>query len=275
MRTALLTGLALACFAANSLLCRLALGPGLIDAPSFTAIRVGAGALALALLASASGRRGHGSWSGGLALFAYAAPFSFAYLRLPAGTGALILFGAVQATMIGWGLRAGERPHAWEWTGLALALAGLLALTLPGATAADPAGAFLMALAGVSWGVYSLLGRGSHDARAATAGNFSRALLPSAALLLLPGALAVSPAGAAYAVASGAVASGLGYALWYEALRGLSATRAATVQLLVPVLAAGAGVALLDEVVTPRLLASGAAILGGVGVAVLGRGREA
>jgi drug/metabolite transporter (DMT)-like permease len=236
-------------------------------------------ALVLALLVAT--RRGTKAprWSGSLVsavlLFAYAAPFSFAYLRLPAGTGALILFGAVQATMLGWGLRSGERPHAWEWTGLALAVAGLLALTLPGASAADPLGALLMALAGVSWGVYSLLGRGSRDARAATAGNFSRALLPSAALLLLPGSLKVSAAGAGYAVASGAVASGIGYALWYEALRGMSATRAATVQLMVPLLAAAGGVVLLDESVTPRLLGSAAAILGGVGIAVLGRARAA
>lgn len=279
-RTLPLTALALAAFAGNSLLCRAALRPGLIGAGLFTAVRLASGALALALLVALfRGRiRPAGSWLSALALFAYAAPFSFAYLRLPAGTGALILFGSVQTTMIGVGLLRGERPAPAEWLGLLLALGGLVSLTLPGMTAApDPAAAALMALAGISWGIYSLRGRRSADPLAATAGNFIRSLLLAAPLLLLVpdewhGA---TPRGLLYAALSGAVTSGVGYALWYAALPGLSAHLAAIVQLLVPVLVALAGIALLGESLTLRLAACGAVILGGVALAVFKPGRPA
>ncbi|MEZ4360669.1 MAG: DMT family transporter [Kofleriaceae bacterium] len=272
-QTALLALLALTAFAANSLLCRTALRPGLIDAASFTGVRLGAGALTLGLLTARRRARG-GDGRSALALLAYAAPFSFAYLRLGAGEGALVLFGAVQTTMLGWGLARGERPGAAEWLGLALAVAGLIVLTAPGASAPDPLGAALMALAGASWGVYSLRGRGGGDPLAATAGNFLRAAPLAGALVVasaLTGPLHVAPRGVLLAALSGALASGLGYAIWYAALRGLTATRAAILQLAVPVLAAAGGVLWLDERITARAALASAAILGGVALAVLRR----
>ncbi len=267
-------------FAANSLLCRAALASGSIDPASFTLLRVASGAAALHLLTAlrpdTTRARGAGSWRSAAALFAYAAGFSFAYVSLSAGTGALILFAAVQATMVLGALAAGERPAPLQWAGLALALGGLVVLVLPGLSAPPPAGSALMAAAGAAWGVYTLRGRRVADPTAVTAGNFARAL-PLAAVLavaLLP-RLSISPAGAAWAVASGAVTSGLGYAVWYAAVRRLSATRAAVVQLSVPVLAAAAGVAFLGENVTPRLAVSAAAILGGIALAVASRQRLA
>lgn len=265
--------LALVAFAANSLFARLALGGGAIDAASYTALRIASGAGALwliARLASPSGQRraSGGDWIGALLLVGYALPFAFAYLELTTGTGALILFGAVQATMILGGLHAGERPKARMWAGLALALAGLVALVLPGVAGAPLGGAALMGLAGIAWGAYSLRGRRVTSPLAATAGNFLRGA-PLALLGFIPtgGAMTIAPAGAAWAVASGALASGIGYAVWYRALPGLSATRAAMVQLAVPVLAGWAGVIFLDEAVTLRLLLAGAAILGGIALA--------
>jgi drug/metabolite transporter (DMT)-like permease len=269
-----LAAVALFCFAANSILARLALRAGQIDAASFTAIRLAAGALALALLLRRRepGVSRPGRWIAALLLFLYAAPFSFAYLELSAGTGALILFGAVQLTMIGAGLRAGERPHALEWIGLVIALGGLLYLNLPGISAPSPLGAVLMALAGVAWGLYSLRGRSAVAPLRQTAESF---------LLATPFGLALAAAGLprahlsgfgiACAVASGALASGGGYAAWYAVLPRLSATRAGTIQLAVPVLTAIAGVLLLGERVSLRLVASAIAILGGVGLAISAR----
>jgi drug/metabolite transporter (DMT)-like permease len=276
-RTLALTAAAMAGFAANSLLCRAALRTGAIDPASFTFVRLGSGALVLAALAS-TGERGEsraGSWKGAAALFAYAIAFSFAYVRLDVGAGALILFGTVQATMLVAGYRAGERWSAGQALGLVLALVGLVVLTRPGAAAPDPFGAASMALSGLAWGAYSLLGRGGVRPLASTAGNFVRSL-PFAALALaaaLPAAH-LSLRGTVLAVASGALASGLGYSLWYAALRDLSATSAAIVQLSVPVLAAVAGVALLDEPITARRAVAGAAILVGVGIVIFGRRKE-
>ncbi len=278
-RTALATVAALVGFAANSLLCRMALGPRSIDAWSFTAVRLGGGALALQLLAaSASGERRTrgGSLGSALALFGYAAAFSLAYLRLSTGIGALVLFGAVQATMIGWSIARGARPSALEWTGLALALSGLAFLALPGASVSDPTGLLLMALAGVAWGAYSLRGRGNRAPLASTADNFARSVplaLAGLVLGLLLGPLHLTLRGALLALASGALASGLGYSLWYLALPGLTATRAALVQLTVPVLAAAGGILVLGERLTLRLVLAALLILGGVGTAVLGRSR--
>jgi drug/metabolite transporter (DMT)-like permease len=268
-----LTAAALVAFAANSVLCRLALRNGLADAATFTAVRLVSGAVALAsiLLVSRASLRPGGSWKAALALFAYAAPFSFAYLRLTTGTGALILFGAVQTTMIGRDLMRGARPGAFESLGLALAVAGLVGLTAPGLAAPDPLGALLMAVAGMAWGVYSLLGRGVADPLAGAAGNFSRSVVFVVPFLFLPlGSRHIEPRGILLACASGMVASGVGYAVWYAALRGLPATRAAIVQLLVPVLAALAGVVFLGENVSLRLVLSGAVIFVGVGLAILG-----
>jgi drug/metabolite transporter (DMT)-like permease len=264
---------ALVGFAANSLLCRTALGGGSIDAASFTAVRLGTGALVLFALARGPAAIGAGSWVSSLALFGYAAAFSFAYLRLTTATGALILFAIVQATMIGWGVARGVRPRPLEWLGLAIAAAGLVALTLPGLAAPDPLGAALMASAGVCWGVYSLRGRGASRPLAATADNFVRTL-PFAGVLLLAIPITggtITGEGAALAMASGAIASGLGYSLWYAALPHLAPARAAIVQLAVPVLAAAAGALVLGEVVTVRLVAATVAILGGIALALLAK----
>lgn len=273
--TVALTTVALLAFAANSLLCRAALRPGLVDAASFTSVRLASGALALVLMARLTdrgGRRSTGSWLSAAALFAHAAFFSFAYLRLDAGVGALVLFGSVQATMIGWGLAVGERPRTAEWVGLAVSLLGLIVLTRPGLTSPDVAGAVLMALAGVAWGVYSLRGRATPDAVAANASNFARTVpMALAASLLAISQAHLSTGGLLLAGASGALSSGVGYAVWYLALRGLTATRAAMVQLAVPVLAAVGGVLFLGERVTLRLLAAGILVLGGIALAVTAR----
>jgi drug/metabolite transporter (DMT)-like permease len=266
--TAAYTLAALGAFAGNSILCRMALAEGAIDPVTFTAIRLVSGAAALWLIARWAGREPvapGGAWSPAALLFAYALPFSLAYVSLSAGTGALILFGAVQLTMIGAALRAGERPRRLQWIGFALAVAGLITLLSPGLSAPPPVGAALMVLAGVSWGLYSLLGRGVPDPLAQTGVNFLRAapLGLAAGLVALPW-MHVAPRGAMLAVASGALTSGVGYVLWYSALRGLSASRAAFVQLPVPVLTAAGGVLLLDETVSLRLLIAAAAVISGI-----------
>jgi len=276
MWTTVLTTCAMVAFAANSVLCRLALGNGAIDPASFSAVRLVSGAATLwIILAITRGRQragDRGSWPSAFWLFLYAAPFSFAYVSLSTGTGALILFGAVQTTMILIGLLDGERPRPAQWAGLALALGGLAYLLVPGLTAPPLIGSILMAVAGISWGVYSLRGRGVKDPTIVTTDNFIRSvpMVLGLALLALP-TLSVTGIGLLWAVVSGSLASGLGYVIWYAALRGLTATRAATVQLAVPVLAALGGVWLLAEPISIRLVVSGAAILGGIALAVTGR----
>ena len=275
-RTFVLTLFAMLAFAGNSLLCRAAFNSSRIDAASFTSIRVAAGALALWLIVRMRGGRHEsaGSWPSALALFAYAAAFSFAYLSLTAATGALLLFGAVQATMIGFGLAAGERLRGRQTAGLACALGGLIGFLLPGLSAPPLPGSVLMLLAGVAWGVYSLRGKGSGDPLRVTAGNFLRAVVFAAALSIvtLPWASLDGP-GVGYAIASGALASGIGYAVWYTALAGLKVTSAATVQLSVPVIAAVGGIALLGEAPTLRLLLASVAILGGIALVIVGKQR--
>lgn len=267
-------------FAGNSLLCRAALQGGAIDPGSFTTLRLASGTAVLLLILSLGSEkarpRHRGTWQASAALFCYAATFSFAYLFLDAGTGALILFGFVQATMILRALHDGERPGVAEWIGWLLAAAGLLVLLLPGAGAPQPAGALLMAAAGVAWGAYSLLGRRQPDPLAATAGNFTRALV-FVPLLALSGVndLYLSPTGVALAVASGAVTSGLGYVLWYRALRLLTSMQAALVQLSVPAIAAAGGVLFLLEPLTWRLVTSGALVLGGISLALAWKSRAA
>lgn len=273
-RVAAATALAMVAFAGNSLLCRQALAHTRVDPATFTSIRILSGALTLAMLARSRGGAavGRGSWGSALALFAYAAGFSFAYVSLPASTGALLLFGAVQATMIGQGLRSGERLRGAQVAGLVVAFAGLVWLLAPGLSAPEPRGAALMIGAGVAWGVYSLRGRGAGDPLRVTAGNFLRAApFALATSLALAGRASWDPAGAALAAASGALASGVGYAIWYTALGGLGATQAATVQLSVPVLASLGGIALLGEHVTPRLGIASVAILGGIALVILER----
>ena len=273
MRTPLLTTLALVGFAANSILCRGALGGLRIDAASFSSVRLASGAITLAILhafMAGSVKRPSGSWGSALLLLLYAVPFSFAYNTLGTATGALILFGAVQATMLIAALVTGERPHRLQWLGLVVAAVGLVYLMLPGLEAPEPVGSVLMALAGVAWGFYSLRGRGSDDPLADTAGNFIRSV-PMVALVSLASLsdIHISPTGGTLAVASGALASGVGYSIWYAALRGLTATMAATVQLSVPIIAAVGGVLFMAEGITERLVLSSVLILGGVGMASL------
>lgn len=272
LRTFLLTTLAMTAFAMNSVLCRMALGPRSIDAATFSTIRFGSGAMLLGAIALTRRPRPRlrdlGNIRSAIVLFVYAITFSYAYLSLPAGTGALILFGTVQVTMIASGLWAGERPSLWQWVGVGSALAGLVYLVLPGVTAPSLSGAFLMMVAGVGWGVYSLYGKSAKDPTLANAGNFLL-VLP---LLLVANAVAfptmkAAPRGILYAAISGAVTSGLGYVLWYAALEKLTALRAATVQLSVPVIAAVLGGILLGEAASLRLIVAGFAILGGIGLA--------
>lgn len=271
LRLAVLTVSAMLAFAGNSLLCRLALRDTAIDAASFTAIRLASGALVLVLLLRLRGLRpaAGGSWPMALMLFAYAALFSFAYRDLTAATGALLLFGAVQLTMMGWGLWQGERLAGLRLAGLLVAIAGLVVLLLPGLAAPPPLAAALMLGAGIAWGVYSLLGKGAGDPTAATGGNFLRSVAFAAVLALAAsGHETVDSMGVLYAVLSGAVTSGLGYVLWYAALPALSATAAATIQLSVPAIAALGGAVLLAEPVTARLLLASTAILGGIALTI-------
>ncbi len=271
-RIPLLTVLSLVAFAGNSILTRLALTRTAIDPGSFTSIRLIAGALVLLLIVGLrrGTRRPTGSWWSAVALFVYAAAFSFAYVQLTTGTGALLLFGAVQATMISIGVARGERLSAAQWSGLLCAYAGLVALVLPGLSSPPVLAAAMMLTAGAAWGVYSLRGKGAGDPIAATAGNFARAVPLTIVLsVLLRDGRALDANGVGYAIASGALASGVGYAIWYTALRSLRATTAATVQLSVPIIAALAGVLLLAEPLTARLAGAGAAILGGVALVVL------
>ena len=283
--TIVLTAVAMLAFAANSLLCRLALQQGRIDPASFGAIRLFSGALMLMLVMriqagrQPSSQKTGGDWPAAIMLFLYVAGFSFAYLLLPAGSGALILFGMVQLTMLAAGLWKGERFTAAGWLGLALAIGGLVLLLLPGVAAPSLTGAALMAVAGVAWGIYSLRGRGVPDPLAATAGNFMRATPLGIALLALfwlawAARSHLDAGGVALALASGAITSGLGYVVWYAALPRLAALQAASVQLSVPLIAALGGVLLLGEAFTARLALASVAILGGIAL-VLGAKRAA
>lgn len=278
LHTVGLTALAMTAFAANSLLCRAALAHEDSDATTFTTIRLASGAATLSLITLRRTRSKPSqsfAWLSALALFAYAIGFSLAYVRISAGTGALLLFGAVQLTMIGAGMRAGERPRLNEWAGLALSILGLVVLTRPGLQRPDPVGALLMLCAGIAWGVYSLRGRRSgSDPISMNASSFVRAALVSGvawALAATFGAIHCDWKGAFLAIVSGAITSGLGYVIWYAALRGLSATRAAIVQLSVPPLAAVGGVLVLGETFSTRIALASGLILGGIALAVLGK----
>lgn len=276
-RILLLTALAMLAFAGNSILCRIALRDTAIDPASFTGLRILAGALTLWLLLQIGKTRqsAGGDWLSALALFVYAASFSYAYINLDAGAGALLLFGAVQLSMLAWGLLRGERFSGGQIGGLLLALSGLLILLLPGSRAPALDGALLMLLSGVAWGIYSLRGRGASNPLAATAGNFIKAV-PFAAVLCLVmlGQQQWDAPGIMYALFSGALTSGVGYAIWYAALPGLVAIQAASVQLSVPLLTAIAGAVLLNEALTATLIISGAAILGGIAMVLSIRHRS-
>ncbi len=278
LRIGLMTLLAMTAFAGNSLLCRMALRHSQIDAATFTTIRLASGAMVLWLVVSMrrGNTEGKGSWQSATALFVYAAAFSYAYVKLSAATGALLLFGAVQATMIGYGIWSGERLARLQVGGLALALGGLAGLLLPGLSAPPVTASSMMLAAGIAWGIYSLRGRGAGDPTRVTAGNFLRAV-PIAVLLnllMLRGA-PLDSEGIWYAVCSGAVASGLGYAVWYTALPALKATHAATVQLSVPVLAAFGGILFLGESLSLHQVLSSVAILGGIALVLLEKQRVA
>ncbi|HEY1229831.1 MAG TPA: DMT family transporter [Ramlibacter sp.] len=272
-RLTALTTLVMIAFAGNSLLCRMALRGTGIDPATFTAVRIVSAAVVLAVITQSRHRpsRGAGTWRSALALFAYAAAFSYAYVSLTAATGALLLFGAVQATMIGWGVFQGERMGPRQLGGLVLALAGLVGLLLPGLSSPPLAGSLLMILAGIAWGIYSLRGKGVGDPTQATAGNFLRAVVPALVLSLLTVPWARwDIRGVACAVASGAITSGMGYALWYSVLPALRATNAAVVQLSVPILAAFGGILFLSESLNIRLVLASVAVLGGIAIVTTG-----
>lgn len=276
VKIALLTTLAMLAFAANSVLNRVALAEGEADALTYTGVRLASGALMLVLILALRGNKPRwrqigGSNTGALALFLYAIAFSYAYLELAAGTGALLLFAAVQFGMLGWAIGKGDRPGSFEWVGFGVAILFLVQLVMPGLTAPDPVSAALMVVAGLAWAAYTLMGRGSASPLVDTGGNFLRCL-PIALLLILPGLFeqTTSLAGWLFAIASGALASGLGYAIWYSVLPALERSTAAYVQLTVPAIAAAGGVIFISEPLTLRLVLCSVGILGGVGLTLWG-----
>ena len=275
MSVVITTAFALVAFAANSLLCRMALGGQLIDPVSFTMIRLVSGALALILIMQWFGESNNahevkGSWGSGFALFVYAMAFSLAYVSLSAGMGALILFGSVQMTMISFALKSGEKLVLVQWIGLFAAIGGLLYLVMPGITAPDPLGALLMCISGIAWGVYSIRGKGITTPVVMTAWNFTRsAPMAIFALIIALSSVHIQLFGGLLALVSGVITSGMGYVFWYKALRSLTTTQASTVQLTVPVIAAFGGVAMLSEQVSLRLILGSAMILGGVFLAII------
>jgi len=273
-----LTSTALIAFAANSVLCRLALGEGLIDAAGFSVLRLLSGALVLLFILrvnpNKSPQKGvsKGSWSASLMLFVYAVTFSYAYISLDTATGALILFGAVQMTIIVLSILSGHRLTLSEVVGVLMAFGGFVYLMLPSITTPSIVGFLLMSIAGIAWGIYTLKGRGSDSPLGDTAYNFFRSVpLVLVLVIITLKDMRLSPEGALLAILSGGIASGVGYAIWYMALRGLSAMVAAVVQLLVPVIAALGGVIFVSEIISIDLIVSGVLILGGIGVVVLGK----
>ncbi|CAA6820193.1 MAG: Permease of the drug/metabolite transporter (DMT) superfamily [uncultured Thiotrichaceae bacterium] len=277
MKTIILTGLALIAFAANSVLCRLALDNEAIDAASFTVIRLLSGTIVLLLIISittqnTTGTSRKGSWTASFMLFLYAATFSYAYISLDTGTGALILFGSVQITMILLSLISGTRLHLLEWAGVVIAFVGFIYLILPGVSTPSFVGFILMTVAGIAWGIYTLQGRSSKNPLMDTAYNFLRTT-PLVVLLALftLNSMNYSYEGIVLALLSGGITSGIGYTIWYVALGGLSSTQAAVLQLSVPVIAALGGVIFVSEAITFRLTISTALLLGGILIVVLGK----
>ena len=274
---ATLTALVMTLFAANSLLCRFALAPRAssqpIDPAVYTTLRAISGAGMLWLIQARRGSKPlrAGSWAAAFALFGYMACFSWAYVRLSAGAGALVIAVAVQAGMLVAGLRLGQRPGKAQGLGIGLAMAGLVYLLLPGLDAPPAGAATVIFCSGVCWAAYTICGRQSTDATAATTGNFMRCVPLALALLLWgiffegAGAPAAWPwAGIVCALAAGALASALGYVLWYAVLRWLSVPSAAVVQLSVPLITTLGGACLMGEALSLRLLVSTLAILGGI-----------
>ncbi|MEM9571445.1 MAG: DMT family transporter [Pseudomonadota bacterium] len=273
LRLFLITSLTMVAFAANSVLGRLGLIETDIGAGSFAVIRLISGAIMLIGICAVQSKRISGSFSGGVSLLIYAACFSYAYIALPAGMGAIILFAMVQITMLGWGLAQGETLSGLQWAGFAAAVAALIWLVSPSLEAPPMWAAFAMAVAGIGWGAYSLLGRGESNPTSMTTGNFiwaSGMAVPVFGISLLVQSEPVPPVdGILLAIASGAITSGLGYVIWYQALKSLTATRAGIAQLSVPAIAAIGGVVFLAEPITVRFALASSAILGGVAIAVL------
>jgi drug/metabolite transporter (DMT)-like permease len=294
LKTTLLSALALIAFAGNSVLCRLALSNGSIDPASFTGIRLASGAITLLLLVWGIGllkarhgadqqratdqqsvnKRANSSWMAALMLFAYAALFSFAYTTLATGVGALILFGSVQISMVCISLVQGNRMKLFEWLGLLIACAGLVYLVLPELSQPSIMGFIMMAMAGMAWSMYTILGQGSQNPLNDTSSNFIRSL-PLAIILLLiyAGQLSATPNAWLLAISSGAITSGLGYAIWYAALRDLTTSQAGVMQLLVPVIAALGGVVFANELLSERLIISSMLTLGGILIVLLAKKR--
>lgn len=275
MRALIFTAVAMLAFAGNSIICRLALVDGSVDPGTFTAVRLLAGAVTLLLILSLrpgkSDLKRHGSWQSAAHLFIYAICFSYAYVDLGTGTGALILFGCVQATMIIMALKSGDRPHTAEWLGWTIAGCGFVWLLLPGVNAPSIQGTVLMALAGIGWGLYSIRGKGESDPLASTTSNFVRCLAPAlvvAVIVIGRELIHVSKYGIVLAALSGALTSGIGYAIWYAALPGLTTMQAALVQLSVPAIAAFGGVLLVAEPLSARLVVSGILVIGGISIAL-------
>ena len=268
--------MALIAFAANSVLCRLALGNNAIDASSFTVIRLLSGTIVLLIIIgttrNTTGTSTKGSWAASFMLFLYATTFSYAYISLDTGTGALILFGSVQITMILLSLISGTRLHITEWAGVVIAFTGFIYLILPGVTTPSVFGFMLMTVAGIAWGIYTLKGRGSKSPLMDTAYNFLRTT-PLVILLTITTVnnTNYSSEGILLAAVSGGITSGIGYTIWYIALGGLSSTQAAVLQLSVPVIAAFGGVIFVSEVITSRLTISAIMVLGGILMVVLGK----
>lgn len=276
LKTSLLTGLALIAFAANSVLCRLALANGNIDASSFTGIRLLSGAIALLLILSIKGNKqgvsSKGSWTSSFTLFLYAITFSYAYLSLDTGTGALILFGSVQITMILLSIISGTRLHIIEWSGFFIAFTGLVYLVIPSITTPSVSGFILMTVSGMSWAIYSLRGRGSKNPLMDTTYNFLRTIpfITLLAIFTMPN-INYSSQGIILALLSGAITSGVGYTIWYIALRSLSSIQAAVLQLSVSIIAAIGGVIFLSETITSRLVISAVIVLCGILMVILGK----
>ncbi|MEO9458053.1 MAG: DMT family transporter [Lentilitoribacter sp.] len=281
MRIFLLTTITMIAFGANSIFGRVALEGDAIDPSSYSFIRLLSGAIMLAILVGVSSgvskkNLSHGNIISALCLFAYAAAFSFSYVNIETGVGALILFACVQAVMIGWALYKGDRPSLFEWLGITVAFGAFIWLVSPGLEAPDPIAATLMAISGIAWGAYSLRGKSSSDPLKATAGNFLLSVPMGLVLLFITiSSSQVTVFGVILAIASGAITSGMGYALWYKVLPQLTATRASIVQLTVPVVAGIGGLIFLSEPLTFRFVLASALILGGVAISIVMKANRA
>lgn len=268
-KTIICTCFSLFAFAGNSVLCRLALGEAQLDPASFTIIRLLSGIVMLMLISSIfqikNSSKSKGSWFSALMLYVYAVTFSYAYISLDTGTGALILFGSVQLTMVLISLISGNRLRLIEWLGLITAFAGFVYLVIPSISTPSFQGFILMAISGIAWGIYTLMGKTSQQPLKDTAFNFLRTLPFVLALIIIQlNHTNLSQQGIILALISGAITSGIGYSIWYIAVGGLSTIQAGVVQLLVPIIAAIGGVVFAQELISVRLIFSSILVLGGI-----------